>query len=398
MKNLMRVMSILIAFCGIMVIIITFMDVEDLLTNKGNYDFYMFAFKIFAIFTTNILPIISIAICAYCLERNDNNYIIRIIPIYMSIPIVISIIMALFDTNADWLVNIYQFLSSTFLGVTALSLIMVIKANNKITTILKYIAVGILVLNVILAIITQVKSYMVDTLPNVYGYKNYGGFNFSTVEETNEFTSKLYSVTSIAEIFVIILLFTTNYAFSDTIELETEDIDYEAVKQDALNVANTKMNEMYSIEKPKEIKIKQEQNEDNNKMNISNQLGVDSNVGTVQGQAKEVKVASSIDSFISLSQGPIVNNAVSNNENQEKEEVQEVKPQEQEVKQEPTPVPSTQAPNLDIQEQMKMKINEQNTQQQAPQMMQQNNQASPTPQTGQQTNSSTMQQNTQQIQ
>ena len=148
MKNLMRVISILIALTGIVVIISQFMDPSDILTSRGNTDFWMFTLKVYAVFIANLLPIISIAACAYCLERNDTNYLIRVIPVYMAIPILVSIIIVLFETNAQWIVDFYQFLSKTFPSVTILSIMLIIKPNNKITTIVSYIAYGLLIINV----------------------------------------------------------------------------------------------------------------------------------------------------------------------------------------------------------------------------------------------------------
>lgn len=361
MKNLMRVLSILIAIVGITLIITTIAE------PKYGDDLYEFAYKVTLIFSASILPLISIAACAYCLERNDTNYLIRIIPIYMSIPILLCSIMVFFEIDAEWLNNVYQFLSKTFSGVTLLSLILVIKPNNKITKILSFLAFGLLATNVILEIISQVKASMVSTLPNVYGYQNYGGFNFSTVEETNEFVSKVHSITSIAQIFVMLLLYITNYAFSDKIEIETENIDYEAVKQDALNVANNKMNNIYNSPSKEEEPV--QTTTDNNKglMNINNQLGQDSNVGTVKEQAKTMNVeGSSLDSLMPMSRGPVINDTNSQTQ------VQNVQ---QEVKVDiPVQTEVTTQSSMDIQEEMKQRLEQANQQQNINQNQQINNQ------------------------
>ena len=336
MKNLMRIMSVLLAFVCLMLIIARITEPEP------TGDFAMFVIKIALIFTANILPIISIAICAYCMERNDTNYIIRIIPIYMCIPIALSSIMVIFETNAQWLADVYNFLSNTFQGVTILSIIMIIKPNNKITTIIKYIAIGLLATDVILSIISSTKSYMVETLPNVYGYQNYGGFNFSTVSETNEFVAKVQSITSIAQLFMVLLLFTTNYAFSEKIELSGDDLDYDTVKQDALNIANKQMEQIYfESKKPQEEVIDRSASE-KGLMNINNQLGQNSNVGTVKEKAKETNVTgSSLESLITLANNPVENKTgEEENENNVTEQVIESTPQQ----------------NLDVQEQMKEKL------------------------------------------
>ena len=356
MKNLMRILAILLAFAAVILII------NKIIEPSYGDDFYSFSNTIATIVGLNILPILSIAICAYCLERNDTNYIIRIIPIYMSIPILLTIIMAVFETNAQWIFDVYGFIASTFTGVTLLSVIMIIKPNNKITILLRYIAFGILAANVIFVLISQIKSYMVDTLPNVYGYKNYGGFNFSTVEETNEVIAKLTSITSLAQLFVLPLLFITNYAFSDKIELETDDIDYDVIKQEAMNVANTQMQRIYNKDEIKEEVIDRSASE-KGLMNVNNQLGQDSNVGNVKTQAREMNVTgSSLDALVPLSSGPVVNDAAV----KETPQPQQVE-QAPETKQEPVQTEVTTPPNLDIQEQMKLRMQQVQNQQQVQQ-------------------------------
>ena len=357
MKNLARIIAILIAFCGIVLII-------NEATHMGT-DFQSFAYKINTLFELNLFPAIAIAACAYCLERNDSNYILRIIPIYMLIPIIMSILMALFEIDAEWFIKVYMFIYSTLPGVTILSIIYVIKPNNKITIILRYIAFALLAANVLMTLISWVKVYLVETLPNVYGYKNYGGFNFSTIEETNDFVSKVAAVTSVAQKFVLLLLFITNYAFSDKIELEADEIDYEAVKNDAMDAANTQMNNLYNRNTVKEEVIDRSASE-KGLMNVNNQLGQDSNVGTVKTQAREMNVSgSTLDSLITLSSGPVANEQMAQTTTPEQQKVQE---------QQVTTEPPTTPPNVDIQEEMKRKLQEatpqQNTQ---PPVQEQNN-------------------------
>ena len=191
--------------------------------------------------------------------------------------------------------------------------------------------------------------------PNASDPKDFGGFNFSTVEETNEFISKVYSVSTIAELFLIILLYITNYAFSDKIELIEEDIDYEAIKQDALKASNIQMQQLNSINKQQNNNNTQENVPSNNGvMNIANQLGQNSNVGVVKEKAKEINVAgSSLDQLMTLSSGPVINQTINNESNQNVEQINQQEQvqtqQEQQLNQ-----------NLDIQEQMRQKIQQQN--------------------------------------
>ena len=82
MKNLMRVLSVLVLFAGISTIF-AFID-----PNNANE----FQIKVFNIFASSFFQLLSIAICAYCIERNDTNYLVRIIPIYSVIPICLATI------------------------------------------------------------------------------------------------------------------------------------------------------------------------------------------------------------------------------------------------------------------------------------------------------------------
>ncbi len=367
MKNLARIISILIAFCGIILIINEAFDM--------GVDFQKFANKVDVLFSVNLYPAIAIAACAYCLERNDSNYILRIIPFYMLIPIIMSMLISLFEIDAEWFLKLYLFINSTLSGVTILSLILLIKPNNRITIILRYIAFGFLAANVLMTIITWIKVYMVETLPNVYGYNNYGGFNFSTISQTKDWAIKIASVTAIAEEFILILLFITNYAFSDKIELDVEEIDYEAVKQDAINAANMQMQNKYN---PQQTQAAPDRSaSEKGLMNVNNQLGQNSNVGKVETQAKEVDIkGSSLDSLIPLSKGPVINANV-NQEEPKQEQPKQVEQQEQ-----PTPQPAekpveqTLPPNVDIQQEMQARVQQaqQQPQQPAPQQPTQNNQ------------------------
>ena len=348
MKNLMRIISLLLAIAGVLVIIgVSF---------EAGYDYTKFANKIYTIISNNILPLISIAICCYCLERNDENYLVRVIPIYMLIPIVLSFIITMFQLDSEALIKLYMFFSGTFNGITILSIILLVRANNKISTIIKYILIGIIVANVALTIYAQIKVYLFNTLPNVYGYQNYGGFNFSTLEQTSKFIAKAYSVTNVGQIFALLLLFITNYAFSDKIELETEDIDYEAIKQDALNAVNIQMQQKYNP-KPQEEQPDRSASQ-KGLMNINNQLGQNSNVGNVKERARTTNVSgSSLENLIPLSNGPVINSTVASE--QQPQQVEQPQTQEQNNMQQQ----QTMQPNLDIQEQMRMKMqNQQNNQ------------------------------------
>jgi hypothetical protein len=342
MKNLMRVISILLAFVAVLSIIAITFDV-------GN-DFYIFYVKVLKVFSDNVLPIISIAACAYCLERNDTNYIVRIIPLLMAIPILVSIIIALFDITDGFLIDFYDLIGKTFISFVALSIVLIIKPNNQITKIISYITYGLIFANFLLPLFIEGSLSSLSS----------SSYSLSIGLSSAKFLYKMYAATLISEIFAILLLYITNYAFSDKIELEAEDIDYEAVKEDAMNAANAQMNSIYNKEEKQEV-IDRSASE-KGLMNVNNQLGQNSNVGNVKTQAKEMNViGSSLDSLVTLSSGPVINNAAEANKNQTVNNVQE------EQIQQTTPAPTTTPPNVDIQEEMKRKLEQASIQQTIPQ-------------------------------
>lgn len=305
MKNLMRILSVLIAFCGIVILLSSNFNLGD--------SFNEFAIKISLLATLNIAPIISIALCAFCLERNDSNYFTRIIPIYMTVPIVISTFLMFFNLGSDvaeFLAKVLSFFSSTYLCITTLSVLFIIKPNNQITKIIKILAYLAIAICVVFAIIIQIKSFMVEKLPNVYEYEGYGGFNFSSVATTESIANKVYQASVMSEIFLIILLFTTNYAFSEKIDIDYDEIDYERIKKEATDLTNTQMQNIYNPVQEKE----KSSIPNGTSMNINSQLGLNSNVGKVKEAAKEVNVENtSMDIVMPLS-GPVINESIKQEE------------------------------------------------------------------------------------
>ncbi len=257
MKNLMKILSILILICGVIATASILMDPTSI-----NANLYTFCVRMMGIFNANILFIASMAICCYCLERNDTNYILRIVPIYCMVPIITFSILTFFDLSDDALdlfTNVYSFFYSTQMWVLTISLILVIKPNNQISKIIHYIAYGAIIINVVLSLVVSAKTSMVERLPNVYGSNKYGGFNFSTVEETESLATVIYDVSVSIELFAVLLLFTTNYAFSDKVELEVDDIDFEALKEEADKLTKSQMTNKYPVKK-KKVAAKQNDN------------------------------------------------------------------------------------------------------------------------------------------
>ena len=268
MKILMKILSILILVTAVIATASILID-----PNTIDEGLYTFCYRMRETFTINIIFIFSMAICCYCLERNDNNYLLRILPIYCIIPIIITAILEYFNMSKETteaMVNIFNFFAATELWVLALSLILVIKPNNQISKIIHYIAYGAIAINIVLSLVVATKSSMVNQLPNVYGSNKYGGFNFSTVEETENLAKTIYDVSVAVELFAILLLFTTNYAFSDKIELEVENIDFDELKEEAEKLTKNQMTSKYNAKKKKaaqaaavkKIEEKEEQQDD----------------------------------------------------------------------------------------------------------------------------------------
>ena len=144
MKNLMKFLSIFITFIGI-IIVITLFNPSGL-NNE-------FIGKLVLISINSLIPFISIAICAYCMEKDDTNYLVRVIPAFLMVPICLLTIATLFEIKEGFIVDLYRFLSCSYLEILSLSLILVIKPNNLITSFARYVASGLFALQFIFAYI-----------------------------------------------------------------------------------------------------------------------------------------------------------------------------------------------------------------------------------------------------
>lgn len=306
MKNLMKLFSILLVGCLIALIVTSSIFPLD--------DIPEFASKLSQLFTMNIIPIIIMSIACFCLQRKDENYLVRIILFFMLFSTILSAVvlfLPLKDINQTLysiIVNIYNFISQIQLYILAYSLLCVIKPNNVICDFIKKIAFIAIIASIIVQLWVIIKTQMVEALPNVYGYK---GFNFASLKETSEVAYKVVAVSVYVEIFSIILTYITNYAFeSDTIE--AENLDYDELKKQAESITKNQIDTIY-MTKPKEVVPDRTVSEKTGLMNISNQLGNSSNVGQVENKS-ELK-ATFIDQSIPTSNGPIVNPNAQNNEN-----------------------------------------------------------------------------------
>ena len=361
MKNLMKVLS------GLLILVMA-CTLIFLLFDGVSTDFAAFTMKGLIVTVASILPIISIALCCFCLERGDDSILLRIIAIYMFISIIIVTILSFFFTSSmmygslslnsfssllsnsnadgfgDFLYKVYDFMKSTHLCITLISLLLVVQTNNAISSLIKKIAYGAIIVNVVLSLWLTIKTYMQETLPNVYEYEGYygdysSGFNFSTTSETEIFVQKVYYISVIIESFSVVLLFITNYAFSSSTEFVASDLDYDELKMEANKYSNTQMSDLYSNDKAKQQQFITQNNQpkeivkDSSQtgiMNISNQLGSNSNVGQVQEAAKKTNVKTNVaDIAMPFSTGPVINQSKVENTNIP-EAVQEIKPVQQE--------------------------------------------------------------------
>ena len=306
MKNLMKLFSILLVGCLIALIITSSIfpvnDIPD------------FASKLSELFTMNIIPIIIMAISSFCLQRKDENYLVRIILFFMLFSIILSAVvlfLPLKDINESLysiIVNIYNFISQIQLYILAYSLLCVVKPNNTICDFIKKIAYIAIIASIIVQLWIIIKNEMIETLPNVYGYK---GFNFASLKETSEAAYKVVTISLYVEIFSIILTYITNYAFeSDTIE--AENLDYDELKKQAESITKNQIDTIY-LNKPKETIPDRSISEKTGLMNINNQLGANSNVGQIDDKTK--LKTTFVDKSIPTSNGPIANPNIKNNEN-----------------------------------------------------------------------------------
>ena len=331
MKNLMKVISVLL-FVSMIIIIIPF------LSNKLDNSFVEFYGKVTYIFSTNIFAFIAIALCCYCLERNDENYFTRIIPFYMCCSIFISIIIIFIfpdeytkyllsqltsSVNANpiisFVLDLQKFMINTHPCLALVSLLFIIKPNNVISNSLKKVAFAVIIINVIMSGWISLKEKMEEKLPNVYEYEGYdgNGFNYLSIGDTKNLASQIYVISLVGEAFIILLLFTTNYAFSSKIEIAADEIDFDALKNEANELAQNKIKQTYSISSSKQdmqsnSNIQQLNSPPSNGfMNINNQLGVDSNVGASTSKTVETNIveSSSLDDVLPVS-GPVVNETI----------------------------------------------------------------------------------------
>lgn len=300
MKNLMKLFSILLIGCLVALII------TSSIFSVNNIP--EFASKLSELFTMNIIPIVIMSICCFCLQRKDENYLIRIILFFMLFSIILSatvLFLPLKDINQSLysvIVNIYNFISQIQLYILAYSLLCVVKPNNTICDFIKKIAYIAIIASIIVQLWVIIKTEMIETLPNVYGYK---GFNFASLKETSEAAYKVVTISLYVEIFSIILTYITNYAF-ETDTIEAENLDYDELKKQAESIAKNKIDTIYlTSPNTKEVIPDRSISEQTGQMNINNQLGINSNVGQIENK-NEIK-STFVDRSIPTSSGPIIN-------------------------------------------------------------------------------------------
>ncbi len=310
MKLLMKLFSVLLVAC-----LVALIFTSSVFSSSNTPEILG---RLSTLFTSNIIPVAIIAICCITMQKNEESILLRITVFYMLFSIVLSALMIflpLQDINASlakFVNTAYTFMVQTHLYLLAYALLSMIKPNNVICDAIKKIAYVAIVLNIIVQLWVIIKSQMIDTLPNVYGYQ---GFNFATLEETAEFSYKVVLISMYVEIVAIILTFITNYAFEEE-TIESENIDYEELKKEADYVVQSKIENIYAPKKENSLPDRSV-SEKTGLMNINNQLGINSNVGQVNGNV--VNNSTFVDVAIPLSKGPVLNNNLDNNTNNNNE-------------------------------------------------------------------------------
>lgn len=323
MKNIMMIVSVLFTIAFV-IVILGLMGVS--------VDISVLAVKIAGVFVLNIFPILTIAICCFALERNDQNYLLRILPVYMLIPIILTSVVVLFQLDietAGTINKVINFILSTASPLFVLSILFITKSNNSISKIFRTLAFAAIAVTFLCTAFTQITKFFEDKLPNIYEYDGYGGFNFTESTEALQFQQQVAIYSTVTEIFSVLMLFITNYAFSSKVDYDADDIDYDKIKETANNISSNQMESRYNVNNLNKTAPSVTQPTTNNTkglMNIDNQLGVDSKVGKVSEAAAETMIEnSSIDSIIPLSNGPVINNTIKNDDVIETP-VQEIKP------------------------------------------------------------------------
>ena len=370
MKNLMKAFSVVLFGILIIVLLSVLINVDS--------GFQQFGSKLVIIVIYNILPIVAISLCCFCLERGDQNVFLRIIPVYMLISIIISSILifvypsrfisySILDsllglkTTAPsdfgtFLYGVYKFMSSPHLCLTLVSVLFMVQPNNVISGIMKKVAYTTIAINIIIAAALNIKSFTRNELQSIIdsdtsdivSFQNYKVGDYGFLENVN-----LVSV--IIESFSVVALFITNYAFSASKEYVSNDVDIDLLKERAAeytmrkipivydNSSNKPVQKMFTTE-PREI-VKDESQ--TGIMNISNQLGNNSNVGQVSERAENsvITINKTLNMEMPFSSGPVINDSLV-----PKQEVKEVQT---EVQTTPITEPITEVKYQDIGELMK---------------------------------------------
>ena len=268
--------------------------------------------SIFSFIFSNILSFIILAIGSSMLLKDDTNKLLRIIPFVVVVGIIISMCLTVFDIDISTgigkiisdIVNILKTCEIFFLPIVCLGNL---SANNPVAETTKKAGYIILFLCLGLLIYLWIKRNAIDVLPDPYaenGLAKLGDFGSAV---------KFFSISILLEFACLILSYTTNYAFEVT-TLNADNVNFEELKKQAEFSAQSKINSIYN--KEKEEKIDRSVSEKTGLMNINNQLGANSNVGTVSSDMKN-KTGLVETSFI-MSKGPIVNqNLVQNNSESE---------------------------------------------------------------------------------
>ena len=314
-KNLLKGFCVFILLGVISVLYTTFasstgiVDIDSLLSTRYINQGFVENFAKF--FMTTLPFIITITLCSIRMSQKNERLFIRIIPFYLIFGILLNGLSTFINLNdvdetfKGLVSTVYTFISYTNYFLMPFLILNIINPNNQFAKVFKITGYVFIVVTIVCIIWLYIKIFMVEKLPNVYGYD---GFNFTTVAETFKFTVNLTVFSVISEIFCIVLGYISNFAFeSETIESDV--LDYEELMAQADIVAKQKQEQLYNptTKKEAEPKIDRSVSESSGLMNINNQLGSNSNVGVVKKDELGVNL---IEKALPTNSAPVVNSTV----------------------------------------------------------------------------------------
>ena len=270
----------------------------------------------------SVFPLITLCITCYALERKIGGYSSRICHFASIAEIVFTFAFVLIPF-VDMSMGLYEALekilmflvSAVEIPTIVYALITLIKPNNMFTRYTKFVCYGALAAKCLTGVIVSIKTYFVDTLPNIYGNVSLG---LPSISSTSAITDKINLIAIFALIFGLAILYISNYAFEGNV-VDVDSMEYDELLKNAdlnnlqrldsiytNNTNNVNNGSSYYMQgannNPNNV------SNDTNAMNVNNQLLKDSNVGEIQNKENLSNYVES--NYIPKSSGPVINNNV----------------------------------------------------------------------------------------